>query len=420
MRLVRTLACLAATVFTVAAWAADFGGTYKGSADGEEITLTLKQSGNSLSGEAKAGPIAMQVTGTVDGDQAKGTLKVFTESLYFTAKFEGETLVFKVSEDQDMAEPDTIRFTRTGSKPEPEKTEPGKIEGTAKKPEAFSKEPSALLKSGKEYTHSSGGKFRYPAGWEVREGEGYVQLVPPDPKPGEIIIIRAESAQGATDPGSAEILAYLDGAMAESVPDARREGKPETAVAGAGKGVILNWNGTVEGRKAHIRGYITIIKNYGVALLAVGSKETVDSRDKDLRAIFQTIGWGQGKINPQLVGTWNYWGYKGSSDGKYGREEKATCVLNADGSFTYSNSAETSISASGKDAGGNETWVGGMNSRRGNGWGGTWSATDSVIILNFEDGTSETFNYRFEQQGANTFLVTTDESGKAKMEWSRG
>jgi hypothetical protein len=176
----------------------------------------------------------------------------------------------------------------------------------------------------------------------------------------------------------------------------------------------------VEGRKSYIRGYVTILKKYGVALVALGSEKDVAARDADLRQIFQSIGWGQGKIDPKVVGTWNYWGYKGSSDGKYGREEKAQCVLKADGTFTYSNSAETSISASGTDQGGNQTWVGGMNSRRGNGWGGTWTADGSTMILNFEDGSSETVSYRFEQQGQNVFLVTEGEGKKSKMEWSRG
>ncbi len=278
----------------------------------------------------------------------------------------------------------------------------------------FSKEPTEVLREGKEYTHATGGKFKYPKNWTVKEGDGYLLLSPPDAKEGEIILITAESAEGQKDPGSAEVLAYLDSQIAESIPDARRSGKIENTVAGAGKGVIVTWKGSVSGTQATIRSYVTIVKGYGVALTVIGSQVDIEKRDPILRQIFQSIGWGQGKIDERLVGTWNYWGYKGTSDGKYGREEKVRAVLRADGTFTYSNQAETSITASG------EGWSGGMASRRGDGYAGTWTADGSTIYLNFEDGTSETFEYRFEQQGANVFLVTSPEDKKHRMEWSKG
>lgn len=397
---------------------ADFSGTYEANEDGEKTVLTLQQSGDKVTGTAKVEGAELTVEGTVSGDTMTGTAKFQTLlTLYLKGTLSGDSISMKIAEDASFTDAESVTFKRISggaAKSEEEKTQ--KVESESTK---FSNKPSEILKNGKEYVHASGGKFRYPSNWSIKEGDGVVQLIPPDAKEGELIFIKAEAAEGATDPGSAEILAYLDGQVSESIPDARREGKPERSVAGAGKGVILNWNGTLEGRKALIRGYVTIVKSYGVALVAIGSKEAVDSRDKDLRQIFQSIGWGQGKIDQQLVGTWNYWGYKGSSDGKYGREERVQCALNADGSFTYNNSSETSISASGTDAGGNQTWVGGMNSRRGNGWSGTWTADGSTIILNFEDGTSESFRYRFEQQGQNTFLVTEDEGGKKKMEWSR-
>ena len=327
-------------------------------------------------------------------------------TLFIKATLSNNDLTLKIATDESFSDSDSQVFKRiAGSKTEEDVKEPLK-KGFAK----FTVEPTEVLKNGKEYVHASGGKFKYPANWEIKEGDGYLQMVPPDAKAGEIIIMRLNQAEGATDPGSSEILAYLDSQVAESVPDATREGKPEQAVAGAGKGVILNWNGTVQGRKSLIRGYVTIVKNYGIALVAVGSKETVEARDKVLRQVFQSIGWGQGKVDLKLVGTWNYWGFKGSTDGKFGREEKAQCVLSADGKFSYTNSAETNRSVD----------AGGLSSRRGNGWGGTWTSDGATIILNFEDGSSESFSYRFEQQGQNTFLVTGWEDKKNKKEWRRG
>lgn len=281
-------------------------------------------------------------------------------------------------------------------------------------PAKYSTQPTDVLKDGKEYTHSSGGKFKYPRTRELKEMDGFLMLTPPNAKEGEFIMIVGDSAEGETDPGSPQVLDYLDGQISESVPDAQRVGKIEKTVAGAGKGVIISWKGTVNGSSAFIRAYVTIVKSYGIALIAVGKQADVESRDAELRQIYQTIGWGQGKLDKRLIGTWNYWGYKGSSDGKYGREERATAVLNSDGTFSYSNSAETAMTASG------DGWAGGMASRRGDGYGGTWTADGGSLFLNFADGTSESFDYKFEQQGQNTFLVINPDDKKHRMEWSRG
>ncbi|MBS1723598.1 MAG: lipocalin family protein [Armatimonadetes bacterium] len=403
-----------AAVVLVAGWArADFTGTYEANDGGQTLTLELKQEGNKLTGKANAHGTDLVLDGTVKGDTAKGKLTVsgVPVTLYFEAKLVADGVSVKIGESADKMDDEAMVFKRVEAKATEAK--PGE---TA----TFSKEKSEILKSGKEYTHASGGKFRYPADWQVKEGEGFLMLVPPDQKEGELFLIAADSAEGATDPGSPEVLAYLDSQIAQAAPDAKRSGKAQPAVAGAGKAVVQDWTGTIQGRASLIRGYITIIKDKGVALVAVGTKEQIDARDPVLRQIFQTVGWGQGKVDQQLVGTWNHWGYSGTSDGKYGREEKVRVELRADGSFAYQNDSETSISASGANQYGDTTWAGGMAGRRGNGWNGTWSADGSTIILNFEDGTSESFKYRFEQQGANVFLVTEPaDGGKGKMEWSR-
>lgn len=410
---------LTLVLMSAVAFGADFSGTYTNTEEGVTTTLTLSQTDNKITGTAKSEEGEFSINAEASETSFKGTATLATVGvkLFITGSLSGDNLTISLAADEQMTEAEKVVFKRvsqSGSKNESKSPLPKQDKG------AFSKTAAEVLKSGKEYTHSSGGKLRYPSDWSIKEANDYVQLIPKDANEGEFIFVSAESAEGATDPGSAEVLAYLDAQVAQSIPDAKRSGAVEKAVAGAGKGVVVSWQGTVEGRNSFIRAYVTIINNKGVSLIAVGSKSDVESRDKVLRQIFQTIGWGQGKVDDRLVGTWNYWGYKGSSDGKYGREEQAKAVLNADGSFSYSNSSETNISAQGTDAGGNETWAGGLNSRNGNGWTGTWTADGSSIILNFADGTSETFDYRFEQQGENTFLVINPDDKKHRMEWSRG
>lgn len=396
--------------------AADFTGTYEAKDEGETISLTLEQKGNDLTGTAKASDGNLQLSGTVNGDEATGsaTVEGVPVKLKFKMKLKGDSLDVTLAAGNDFSDADHIIFKRKGGTPEAGSK---KAQG---EDVAYSKEAVGVLKNGKEYAHANGGKLRYPNDWILKEEEAFLRLTPPDAKEGELYVVTSESAEGATDPGSREVLSYLDGQVAEFMPDAKREGQPEPCAAGTGKGVVVSWTGTVEGRKVVVRAYVTIVKGHGVAIVAVGPKDAVTARDKVLREILLSVGWGQGKVDTNLVGTWNHWGYKGSSDGKYGREEKVKVELRADGSFTYQNDSETNISGSGTDQGGNTTWVGGMSARRGNGWNGTWTADGSTITLTFEDGTSESFRYRFEQQGQNTFLVTEPADGaKGKMEWSR-
>jgi hypothetical protein len=407
--------------------AADFSGTYENNEDGTKTVLTLAQSGSDLTGTVESDGIKMAVTGKADGDKAEGSAVLNAEgvtvTLYFRATLSGDRLTMKISDDRSFSEAEDVVFVRTsggggGGQGGSQGGGQGGAQAGTETASPFKKAPSELLANGEEYTHASGGKFRLPKGWRVQEAEGYLQLVPPDPGQGELIIINSESAEGATDPGSPEVLAYLDGQLASVMPDARRVGKPERLVAGAGKGVVLDWQGTAEGRKVKVRGYVTILQGKGVALVIVGNEGQVSGRDATLRSIFATVGWGQGKTDQSLVGTWNHWSYKGSSDYSYSRETKITVTLGADGTFNYQNGSETQMGGGTYGTAGNHS----LYARGGNGWSGRWTADGSTLILHFEDGTTEEFSYRFEQQGANTFLVTEPAGGdgKNKMEWSRG
>jgi hypothetical protein len=413
---------LIAIFLTVAALAGaiDLSGNYEATSDGEKYTLTLKQDGDSLTGEAKGEGQTFKLKGTVKGEKATGTLTVTFEgvnvALHFKSEMVGDKLKILVAAPgddgkPDWSEPDEYLFAKVGG-------------GEAKQPKEkllskFSKEPTTVLKNGKEYVHASGGKFRYPGTWTLKEVEGGLQLTPPDAGEGEIYAVVAESAEGATDPASKDVVAYVDMQVRSLFPFVKRVGDVEKANAGNGKGAVVTWEGEKDGQTYRVRGYLTILKNYGVALVAAGPKSKIEGRDKTLREIFHTFGWGQGKVDTNLVGVWNHWSYKGS--GSYGRETKAKVVMNADGTFNYNSDTETSMSAQGKTAGGDVAWTGGMASRRGDGWGGTWTADGSTLILNFADGSTETFTYKFKQESnGNVFLIVTEAGGGKPTEWSRG
>lgn len=392
---------------------AGFTGTYKGTQDGVEFTLDLKQEGSKVSGKATGGGATFKLDGTASGQTAEGTLTIegLGEKMFFRATLSDTGLLMKIAEPDEngkaaWAEADSIDFKREATTSEPSG---GKL---AK----HTKAPTETLKSGKEYTHASGGKFRYPANWTLKESDDALVLTPPDAVEGEVVLVLGDKAEGVTDPASPEVVGYLDETVKGLLPTMKRVGGVEKAAAGAGKGAFLVWEGDVEGKAAQVRAYVTILKGYGIALVAAGPKDAVAKRDGALREIFYTFGWGQGKRDDRLVGTWKHWSYKAAS----GTELTATANLNGDGTFSYSSSSETSANVNLKNQYGDQTAWGAMYGRSGSGWRGTWSAAAGELTLNFEDGSSETFDYEFKQEGANTFLVVYGADRSKPMEWSRG
>jgi hypothetical protein len=405
----RVTAVLALGITSLSVRAANFSGQYEANEEGTAYTMTLQQSGSAVTGTAEGDGAKFELSGTAKGDVAEGDFKVagLGVSLKFRATLAGESLTLLVG--ADLSDGDTYHFKRKGGA---KAVDEPKEKVLAK----FSKAPSAVLKGGKEYTHPSGGKFRYPADWKLEELEGALRLTPPGAGTREVYLIVGEPAGNVTDPSTPAILAYLDQQVQGSIPGVKRTGNPETTASGAGKGVILSWGGEANG-PILVRGYVTILKGFGIALLAAGPKADIEKRDPELRQIFQTFGWGQGKLDTSLIGSWSHWSYKGS--GGYGRETKAYATLAADGTFTYSSDSESSGNFQGKNSQGDVTWTGGLASRSGSGWKGRWTAGGGMLILNFEDGSSETFTYRFKQEGANTFLMVRPSGGGAELEWSR-
>jgi hypothetical protein len=76
----------------------DFGGTWEGTVDGTASTVELKQEGTSLSGKVAVGNYAYQMSGTVDGESAKGILTDPSgAAMEYTAKRSGDDLTISVS-----------------------------------------------------------------------------------------------------------------------------------------------------------------------------------------------------------------------------------------------------------------------------------------------------------------------------------
>ncbi len=130
-------------------------------------------------------------------------------------------------------------------------------------------------REGRVYTHPAEFSFWYPADWTVKELPGALQLVPPNPattpagEPAEAYFILgdtvgSEAISRADDP---RVVQYLDQAMARIAPALRRTAAPKGVVTGPG--TVMNWEGpSPTGQPVGARAYVSIINNYGVALVA--------------------------------------------------------------------------------------------------------------------------------------------------------
>lgn len=168
-------------------------------------------------------------------------------------------------------------------------------------------------RKGKTYRHIIGFSFWYPADWRIQEGDGFLQLVPPNPGsspegPTEAYLVTGESTasegiQSAADPRVAE---YLDMQVKSLLPTLSRVGSATTIDTANGKGVVLDWQGTnPQGQVVRARAFVNIIRDYGVSLLAIGLGDRLQARDADLRQIFASFGFDQGENDPALIGTWH-------------------------------------------------------------------------------------------------------------------
>jgi hypothetical protein len=402
---------------TVAAFAADFSGTYKGTSEGQEIVVTLSQSGNTVTGEATEGELKFALRATATGNVAKGKAIIDIggqkAELALRLTLNGTKLKAEIAESDDMADSETLELTKQADERKAVEKPAGAFASKAK----FKNEASGTLKNGQEYTHASGGKFRYPKGWRVEAAEEFLQLIPNDAKENEVYGFMGAPAEGSTDPMSPDVLAVVDAGVKAQFPTARQVGKAQRITAGVGKGALVIYEANVEGETRQLRGYLTIYKDMGIALIAAGPKPTIERRDPVMREIFSTLGWGQGKTDSSLVGTWMHYGYVGGSMG--GRETKMVVRLAADGTFSYSSDSEASYNTGGKDQGGNDVWSGVAYGRSGSGWKGRWTAGDGTLILHFEDGSSESFTYRLEMQGSLPVMKVTPAEGGKTLEWSK-
>jgi hypothetical protein len=262
-------------------------------------------------------------------------------------------------------------------------------------------EVAPATEKGKTFQHVIGFAFWYPEGWRVVSGEGYLQLVPPDPagtpaSPEELYLITGESVadSGIASAADPRVAQYLDAQVTGMMPAFRRVRGPDPVPTTKGGGVLLEWRAEgAPGGEVLGRAFVNILRGHGVALVAIGLRRHLDARDGAIRAIFASFGFGEGRLDPRLAGRWSLvstvsmsgsalepdWSRAGMVS-----ETQSTIDVRPDGTFERVDERHTIAMGAGVSLEDKSRTV----SR------GRWNAGDGVLCLMGED---ESFGeYRYE------------------------
>jgi hypothetical protein len=372
-------------------------GTYKN----EELTLTIASSADSVKGTVLFEGVTYNFTATRDGDDLKGKFGKGDDEFEFTAKLADDKLTF-------TTEGTTYELSRVVEKKNP-LAKPGKPNPLAKpnakdKPNPLAKARASKgvtdpTKGWKSFKHPTGLMIKYPPDWTALERDEALLLSPPDAGKNEagateIYLVMASPAEGVANASDERVIAYIESQLAALAPFLKRKDKPEAVPAMKTPGSLLQFEGdNPKGKAILAQVYTTIVKGYGISLVAIGEKALISKRDAFSRAMFGTVGDTEAQLDPALIGRWHYYSYKSSADGKFGTERDEHIVLAPDGAVSARQRSESSGNFSGKDSGGAETFRGGVSGGKSGGSRGRWSAGGGKIYIQWEDGSTEAYEY---------------------------
>jgi hypothetical protein len=280
-------------------------------------------------------------------------------------------------------------------------------------------------RKGKTYRHAIGFNFWYPADWTVKVMPEFLQLIPPNPGtspagPTEIYFVVGESVadDGITRADDPRIATYLDQQVAALSPTLKRTDPPKSIKISTGTGTVLNWAGRTESGEVLARAYVSIIKQSGVALMALCLKDRLEARDADLRRMFASFSFGAPRRDARLAGTWTYLTTQSMTnwspfETSYSRAQLAadtsgSLTLKTDGTWQRIRKHQMIAGAGGVWLESNERKV----------EQGQWFADQGALSLIQKGDIWEEYTYQLKPSGAGMRLLLIS-GGKGEL-WSRG
>ncbi len=151
--------------------------------------------------------------------------------------------------------------------------------------------------------------------------------------------------------------------------------------------------------------------HHGIALAGVGYRNQIEKRDQDLRQMFASFGFGEGKNDPNLTGSWKL-------ASTYAVQNNS--VFETDWSRAKAVSESTSILSFHPDgtwirkdqfymlAGAGDVW---LESNDESSSQGRWNADDGFLYMVWKDNSYADYKYAVKQtaQGRQLRLVNNDE-----------
>ena len=292
----------------------------------------------------------------------------------------------------------------------------------AARPETVKAKADPKQRAGTIFRHPLGFQCWRPKDWSVQGGANNPVLVPPDPKRNrfglaEYYAFMGDTAEGITQPDDPRIVQYFQQGLANRFPFLRPTGRPKVVPVSSGKGAILTWEGVQPqlNKPYVLQVFVTLLRGWGVALVAVGEKDAVMAREKDLRAIFDSFGCTEGKVDRNVVGAWNLvaetsiWNKSpfetDISRARAVASHKTTLTLNADGNFVRVYKYHMIALGAGV----------GLESKDEKISRGRWSASGGKLYLVYQDQKWSSFDYRLKQSQGGRELRLVD--GKRLEVW---
>lgn len=419
-------------VLCTCASAQGFNGTFKANHDGSAYTLVLTAADGKLSGTLAEGGVKMKVQGTYSGSRGNATatveglpVKMFLQltrtsnKLIVVVMEEGEngkadpdskeTITFDAPDEKDPAPDPSPKPKPANPTPTPKPADTKPTEAPAAKPAGKPGEKPTLENTPwKVLKHPIGLSVRIPQEWRVEDKEEAYQLFPPgvDAQSREVYLMVGQSAEGVREINDPRVAQTVDAGMAQIAPLLKRVGGGEPIAVGPAKGVLFTYEG---GQGAVAKIYCTILKETAIALIGIGEKAKVSSREPVLRSIFRSFAAGEEKRDPAVAGVWNRLGTTGlDARDNVGRlqassvtDSQRTIVLQPDGTAISRSSSRTIAIGQGVsiDTGDNVT------TKR-----GKWVAGDGTLMLIWEKDAEE-YDYKINiSNGVKQLILKLDKT----------
>lgn len=265
------------------------------------------------------------------------------------------------------------------------------------------------------FTHPLGMTMRYPAGWQLRELQGFMALVPPDlameyGQPAEVLLVGGAGNAGVSGPDDPRVAQYADALVQQLLPFLRREGGAE-ALPGARPTGLFRWSGqNPQGKAIQARMWVVLFPEHAMLVFLAGEAQRVRQREEPLRLVAGSFQQGEAQRDARLVGAWRYEShyFSGPGGGNFSSTSIRYLTLQADG--TAYSGGRLLASATHKDSGGDPYAHSSLDSGDPDQKRGRWSAGNGRLFLQWKDGGEE---YKYEQSGRS--LLLTPEGGKPKL-----